>query len=57
MREYTDAHVFVLQIRVSCAFQACVRTYDLKCVENANQLVSAQGKIMNIHMRWKALVR
>ena len=26
-------------------FQCVVRTYDLKCVENANQLVSAQGKI------------
>ena len=33
-------------------FQCVVRTYDLKCVENANQLVSTQGKIMNIHMRW-----
>ena len=30
-------------------FQCVVRTYDLKCVENANQLVSTQGKIMNIH--------
>ena len=29
-----------------CAhFQCVVRTYDLKCVENANQLVSTQGKI------------
>ena len=26
-------------------FQCVVRTYDLKCVENANQLVSTQGKI------------
>ena len=25
-------------------FQCAVRTYDLKCVENANQLVSTQGK-------------
>ena len=38
-------------------FQCVVRTYDLKCVENANQLVSTQGKIMNIHMRSEALVR
>ena len=53
---YTDAHVFVLRIRVLCAFQCVVRTNDLKCVENANQLVSTQGKIMNIHMRWEALV-
>ena len=26
-------------------FQSDVRTYDLRCVENANQLVSTQGKI------------
>ena len=26
-------------------FQCVVRTYDSKCVENANQLVSTQGKI------------
>ena len=26
-------------------FQCVVRTYDLKCVENANKLVSTQGKI------------
>ena len=26
-------------------FQCVERTYDLKCVENANQLVSTQGKI------------
>ena len=26
-------------------FQSEVRTYDLKCVENANQLISTQGKI------------
>ena len=38
--KYTDARIFVLRIRVSCAF-----SYDLKCVENANQLVSTQGKI------------
>ena len=50
--KYTEAHVFVLRIRVSSHFQCVVRTYDLKCVENANQLVSTQGKIMNIHMRW-----
>ena len=36
---------------LSCEFafrahlQCVVRTYDLKCVENANQLVSTQGKI------------
>ena len=28
-------------------FQCVVRTYDFKCVENANQLVSTQGKIIN----------
>ena len=38
-------------------FQCVVRTYDLKCVENVNQLVSTHGKIMNIHMRLEALVR
>ena len=26
-------------------FQCVIRTYDLKCVENANHLVSTQGKI------------
>ena len=38
-------------------FQCVVRTYDSKCVENANQLVAMQSKIINIHMRWEALVR
>ena len=38
-------------------FQWVVCTCYLKCVENANQLASTQGKIINIHMRWEALVR
>ena len=54
---YTDAIVFVLRICVFAHFQCVVRTNDLKCVENANQLISTQGKIMNIRMRWEALVR
>ena len=54
---YTDAHVFVLRIRVSCAFSMRCTHVRLKGVETAYQLVSTQGKIMNIHMRWKALVR
>ena len=40
-----------------CAhFQCVLCTYDLKCFENVNQVVK-QSKIMNIHMRWGALVR
>ena len=43
---YTLTHAYLsCELVFRAHFQWVVCTYDLKCVENANQLVSTQGKI------------
>ena len=49
---YTNARIFIQQNALCVHFQ----WYDLNCVENLNQRVSAQGKIHEFYMRWEASV-